>query len=115
MKVTIYVRPLCSPRGENNFYAWLSPRRDRFISDSEWTRWVDAHRELGVEGTLCPERCFRSDWAGWMCHIYSFRLDGLHDGNMKADSKGHYRSSSKRRFIKAVKAIAPKGVIIKWA
>ena len=114
MKVTIYVRPLSSPRCENNFYAWLSPRRDRFISDSEWTRWIDAHHELGVEGTLCPERDFRSDWAGWMCNIYSFRLGGLHDGNMKTNAKGQYRKSSKRRFLKAVKAIAPKGVIIKW-
>ena len=31
MKVTIYVRPLCSPRAENYYSAWLSPRKDRAV------------------------------------------------------------------------------------
>ena len=113
-KVTIYVRPLCSPRSVDHYSAWLSPRKDRYVDDVEWTNFVDAHRELGIEGTLCPERTFRSEWAGNLCHKYSFRLRGLNDRNMKDDAKGHYRESSKRRFLKAVRAIAPKGVIIKW-
>ena len=114
MKVTIYVRPLCSPRAVGHYSAWLSPRKDKFVDDFAWTKFVDANRELGLEGTLCPERTFRSEWAGDLCNNYSFRLRGLNEQNMKADSKGAYRASSKRRFIKAVKEIAPKGAIIKW-
>ena len=114
MKVTIYVRPLCSPRSADHYSAWLSPRKDRAVDDFEWTRWLDAHRKVGIEGTLCPERTFRSEWAGWLCNHYTQILKGLHDGNMKTNGKGHYRESSKRRFLKAIKAIAPKGVTIKW-
>ena len=114
MKVTIYVRPLCSPRNENHYSAWLSPCKDRAVDDFEWTRWVDAHLGLGLEGTLCPERNFRSEWAGSLCNHYTFRLEGINDANMRTNSRGLFRESSKRRFLKAVKAIAPKGVVIKW-
>lgn len=112
MKVTIYVRPLCT-QSADHYSAWLSPRKDRFVDDFEWTKFIDAHR-VDVEGTLCPERNFRSEWAGSLCNHYTFRLEGINDANMKTNSKGRYRESSKRRFLKAVKAIAPRGVIIKW-